>query len=136
MEVDRQPDDYQTQGEMLQEQFRLLSQSKQVMDWWAKQLNEIRVGYQGATHSINRAIADSEKHKQWYHEKIQGYEERIESLEAERNQLSAMVGELTTELKAISARVHRIAEWANKQQQQQNGRGDRGSAVAKNATQV
>ena len=73
--------------------------------WWHDQFQEVLKGYRGATHGINRALAD-------YEDACKAIEElraQVKELAADR----AKVGEL-------QARVERMAEYLN-QLKKQNG---------------
>ena len=62
--------------------------------WWQERFQEVLQGYRGATHAINRSIAEFE-----------GVHERIRELERQREADAARIGEL-------QERVEKMAQWA------------------------
>lgn len=69
---------------------------KWTLAWWNQQFQEVLQGYRGATHAINRALAELEDAAK--------LRERIEALEAAAEADRAKIGEL-------QARVERHAEF-------------------------
>lgn len=107
--------EYHTEAERLSEQFQSLMQHKMVLDWWQKQLTEIRYGYQGVSHALNKSIAESVKSREVSMKEYQELKDRCEKLEAERDEANATIGSLQSDLLAVSERLDRMAEWAKKQ---------------------
>ncbi len=70
--------------------------------WWRKQFQECLKGYRGATHGINRCLSDYADTSETVSKLIQ----RVETLEAERNELRASLGEM-------AERLDRMAEFLN-----------------------
>lgn len=100
------PSEYETEGQRLSEQFRSLQANRMVLDWWQKQLTEIRYGYQGVSHTLNKVVADSVKTRQELLQEIQGLKDRCERLETEHFEACALIGQL-------QERLDRFATWAN-----------------------
>ncbi len=75
--------------------------------WWKKQFEEVLKGYRGATHGINRCLADFED--AW--KAIEELREQCESLRQERDDANAEIGRLAEELKRVSDRQDKIAEY-------------------------
>jgi len=75
--------------------------------WWEERFQEVLKGYRGATHAINRALAENSESWQKIEElrqRVQELESRVAlELEADR----ARIGEL-------QARVERMADFLNK----------------------
>lgn len=109
------PDRFKNEAERLSEQFKHLLENKQVLDWWQKQLEEIRIGYKGVSHLLNKSIAESVTTRQCLLEEIQSLKETCERLSIERDEANAVIGRLQTDLVAVSERLDRIADWINKQ---------------------
>lgn len=74
--------------------------------WWRQQMGEVVQGYRGATHAINRAIAELED--------LAVLRERCERLEQEAAKDRAKIGEL-------QERVERMAEYLNHQRGKEGG---------------
>ena len=70
--------------------------------WWNKQFSEVLTGYRGASHAINRSIAECES----LGDSLAALRNKIAALERERDEDRAKLGELT-------ARIVRIAEFLN-----------------------
>lgn len=105
-------DEYETEGQRLSEQFRNLQANRMVLDWWQKQLTEIRYGYQGVSHALNKAVADSVKTRQELLQEIQELKDRCKQLETERFEANASLGQLQRDLLAVSERLDGFAKWA------------------------
>lgn len=105
-------DEYETEGHRLSEQFRNLQANRMVLDWWQKQLTEIRYGYEGVSHTLNKAVADSVKTRQDLLREIQELKDRCKQLEAERFEANASMGQLQRDLLAVSERLEGFAKWA------------------------
>jgi len=71
--------------------------------WWREQFQEVLKGYRGATHGINRALAEYEDACT----KLTELRELVQSLAQDREADRAKIGEL-------QARVERMAEYLNK----------------------
>lgn len=108
-------DQFQSEAERLSEQFRTLMENRKVLDWWQKQLDEVRIGYQGVSHALNKAIAEAVTSRHALLKEYQELKDRCEKLESEREEANATIGQLQSDLLAVLERLERIAEWANKQ---------------------
>ncbi len=76
------------------------------LSWWDEQFKDLLKAYRGATHAINRSIAD-------YHganSAIEEIRQRCEALERGRQEDRAKMGEMQT-------RVERMAEFLNQLKQ-------------------
>ena len=82
--------------------------------WWNKQFSEVLTGYRGASHAINRSIAECES----LVASIAALRAKIAALERERDEDRAKIGEL-------NARIVRIAEFLNASKAK-NGASDAG----------
>jgi hypothetical protein len=100
-------DKFETVGHEISESFRSVP-TKQVMEWWQKQLTEIQYAYRGVTHILNKVLAERA-------ELIQRDKERQEMCERLADELAdanAAIGKLQMDLLAVSERQDRAAEWA------------------------
>lgn len=75
--------------------------------WWRKQLDELRRGYRGATHSVNLA---HDNHAQTLAE-IRGLSERCDTLEKELQEANSRVGELQAELSEVRTKQEAMGNW-------------------------
>jgi hypothetical protein len=99
-------DKFTSEGERISEQFRSVP-SKQVMEWWQKQLTEIQYAYRGVTHILNKVLAERAELIQRDKER----QEMCERLVAELAEANAAIGKLQMDLQAVSERQDRAAEW-------------------------
>jgi hypothetical protein len=84
---------------------RLASKPDQwTLAWWEERFQEVLKGYRGATHGINRSLAEYEDACKAIGELRQSVTAILEDQEADR----AKIGEL-------QGRIDRIAEFLNKQ---------------------
>jgi hypothetical protein len=100
-------DKFETVGHELSESFRSVP-TKQVMEWWQKQLTEIQYAYRGVSHTLNMVLAERK-------ELIQRDKERQEMCERLVDELAdanAIIGKMQMDLQAVSERQDRAAEWA------------------------
>ena len=103
-------DKFESVGKQLSEQFKHLQENRQVLDWWQQQLTEIRYGYQGVSHTLNKVCAE----RQELIREIQDLKDICERLSIERDAANAAVGKLQSDLLAVSERMDRFAAWAKK----------------------
>lgn len=103
-----EPDKFQTEGERLSEQFQKLRENRMVLDWWQKQLTEVKYAYQGVSHVLNMSMADLEKTRKKLLKENRELKDRCEQQEKDLREAFAAIGEL-------QERVDRMAEWMNKQ---------------------
>jgi len=71
--------------------------------WWEERFQEVLKGYRGATHGINRALADGED----AYKAIEELRLAVQALQLEQINDRAKIGEL-------QGRVERMAEFLNK----------------------
>lgn len=81
--------------------------------WWQERFEEIRNGYRGATHAINRTIADYAD--AWT--AIEELRKRCEVLERDRQEDRAKLGSQEASFVEMQARVDRMAEFLNQLKQ-------------------
>ena len=92
---------------------------KYLVSWWKQQFAEVLKGYRGATHGINRCLAD-------YADCVRAItelRERCDSLEREREEDRAKIAELRTELEAVSEKQDKLIERL-KAKFKENGHGE------------
>lgn len=75
--------------------------------WWRSQFEEVKAGYRGASHAINRSLADYEDMS----EHVAELRRTVSKLEAELEADRAKIGEM-------SARIDRMAEFLTKLKKQ------------------
>lgn len=75
--------------------------------WFQERFQEVTKGYRGATHAVNRALADYEDC--W--KAVKALQSRCEELESQRDADRARIGELQAELRAAAEKTDKIAEW-------------------------
>jgi hypothetical protein len=110
-------DKFEMAGHEISESFRSIP-SKQVMEWWQRQLTEIQYAYRGVTHILNKVLAERA-------ELIQRDKERQEMCERLADELAdanAAIGKLQMDLLAVSERQDRAAEWAKTINQKGNAK--------------
>ena len=78
--------------------------------WWNEQFAEVLKGYRGASHAVNRAIADYADTGAT----VQELQQRCDALNREATTDRAQLGKLQAELTTLRDRVNRIAEFLNK----------------------
>ncbi len=71
--------------------------------WWEERFQEVLKGYRGATHAMNKVLAEEEDISRWNAEILARLEVQAEEIKADR----AKIGEL-------QARVDRMAEFLSK----------------------
>lgn len=79
-------DEFQKRQEQTPDRFTLA--------WWQEQFAEVNKGYRGATHGINRALADYADCSK----AIEELRQRCDTLERERNEAFSKIGELQAEM--------------------------------------
>ena len=82
---------------------------KHTIAWWNEQLQEIKKGYRGATHAINRCHDDYKGNQ----EEIVELRDRIEGLAEDRDAANAKIGELQAEIVALKQWQERAGEFLN-----------------------
>lgn len=101
-------DKFTSNRERVSEQFESLKNNhREVLNWWQRELTKIEYAYQGVSVLLHRMVSDYDKLSREVKE-LKDIHERIDDV-------SATVGKLETDLLAVSERLERIAEWANKQ---------------------
>lgn len=78
--------------------------------WWKEQWAEANKGYRGATHAINRAIAEIADATT----RIDSVEAATDSVRQEQEWIKARIGEIQSSVLALTERVDRMAEFLNK----------------------
>ncbi len=71
--------------------------------WFQSQIDEVKKGYRGATHAMNKVLAENEDISRWNAEILARLEVQAEEIKGDR----AKIGEL-------QARVEKMAEFLNK----------------------
>ena len=84
---------------------------KWTLAWWQEQFRDVVTGYRGATHAINRAIAELCDAR----EEAESLKSRIAELEREAASDRAKIGEL-------AARVDKIAAFATELKAEREGK--------------
>lgn len=80
---------------------------KHAVAWWKLQFQQVLIGYRGATHNINRCVAEYED--VW--KKIDSMQQRIDSLQADLRESQAEIGRLREQLLDTVDRQERMATW-------------------------
>jgi outer membrane murein-binding lipoprotein Lpp len=75
--------------------------------WWNERFGEVLKGYRGATHGINRALADHED----LGKSVEELRAKVKQLQADREADRARLGELQAEFEDMQGRVDRMAEF-------------------------
>lgn len=86
---------------------------KWVLAWWDEQFRDVLKAYRGATHAINRSLADYEGACS----AIEELRQRCEALERDRQEDRAKLGAQEASLVEMQARVERMAEFLNQLKQ-------------------
>lgn len=81
--------------------------------WWDERFQDIRKAYRGATHAINRTIADYRD--AW--EAIEELRRRCDALERDRQEDRAKLGAQEASFAEVQTRVERMAEFLNQLKQ-------------------
>ena len=89
---------------------KLTEPDKYTIAWWKSQFEQVLKGYRGATHGINRCLA--EYADCW--DVVQKLQDRCDSLEQERDEANAAIGEMRERLQRMEQRLDRQAEWVQK----------------------
>lgn len=107
--------EFQTEAERLEAGFADLQKNKFFFRWWVRQHEEFRAGYRGVSHQLNKAVAEAVSNRQELLNEIQVLKDTNEELERELDEANSAIGNLQTELMAVSERMDKMAEWAKKQ---------------------
>ena len=75
--------------------------------WWRSQFQECLKGYRGASHAVNKCIADYEE---WYR-LLKDIERGCKELESRLEAVRAELGKLNEELKRVADRQDAIAKY-------------------------
>ena len=75
--------------------------------WFQERFQEVIKGYRGATHAVNRSLADYEDCLQ----AVKALQSRCDTLESQRDADRARIGELQAELLAATDKTDKMAEW-------------------------
>jgi len=75
--------------------------------WFQERFQEVIKGYRGATHAVNRSLADYEDCLQ----AVKALQSRCDTLESQRDADRARIGELQAELLATTDKTDKMAEW-------------------------
>ena len=75
--------------------------------WFLEKFEEVTKGYRGATHAVNRALADYEDCWQ----AVKALQARCDTLEAQRDADRAKIGELQADLLATVEKTDKMADW-------------------------
>lgn len=83
------------------------------LSWWEERFQDIRKAYRGATHAINRTIADYQD--AWT--AIEEVRQRCDALERDRQEDRAKLGAQEASFVEMQTRVERMAEFLNQLKQ-------------------
>lgn len=70
---------------------------KWTLAWWNEQFQEVLQGYRGATHAMNRALADNED----LGKEVTVLQEQVKTMEADRELDRAKIGKLQARLEGL-----------------------------------